>query len=85
MSYIEPLLPAMAQANAVLSSAQKEQLMEVFVRNRSTVRLNPSDIGMSGRMDWEAVVAQTGGILSPVQHAVLKSYASQRRSSRSSP
>ena len=82
MSFVEPLLPAFASANAPLSPQQAGQLVHVFAASARHVQANRTDIGTTGSMDWDAVVAQAGGILTPPQLTALQTYANQRKSGR---
>jgi hypothetical protein len=84
MGYVEPLMSECAAANVPLSSQQAEQMLAIFGANARSVRANPTDIGMTGSMDWDAVVAQAAAILTPPQVATLQTHASRRKSTQRS-
>jgi len=74
VAYVEPLLPAFVSARVPLSPQQAEQLLPVFAANSRRVQADRTDIGTTGTMDWPGVIAQSGGILTPEQLAVLQAY-----------
>lgn len=78
LSYVEPMLPVFASADAPLSSAQADALVQAFAQNHRTVRMHPSDISMTGFVDWNAIATQAAGFLSPKQADLLRSYAEKK-------
>lgn len=79
VAYVEPAQAELVRANLPLSPAQAEGLLMVFSRNARSVQARPTDIGTTGLMDWDGVVAQAGTWLSPAQLAVLRSYVARPR------
>ena len=78
VSFVDPLLPSFSLAHAPLSAPQVDQLAQVIAQHHHSVRLKPTDIGTVTRVDWAAVVASAGAILSPAQLTLLQNYASHQ-------
>ncbi len=85
VAYVEPMLSAFVSANVPLSPQQADQMLQVFTENSRQVQARSMDIGTTGSLDWDAVVAQASGTLTPAQFATLRTYASQRKSEQRLP
>lgn len=79
MIFVEPALPAFAAAGVPLTEPQSEQLLQVFAQCMRHVQARPTDIGTTGHMDWDAVVARAESVLTPEQLTVLRRIAASRR------
>lgn len=78
VAYVEPLLPAFAAAQLPLEAAQVERLTALVMTHQEHYRAAPSDLGMSVRVDWPAVIATAAEVLSPAQLDVLRAQAARR-------
>jgi hypothetical protein len=76
------LLPRFASSASPLSDAQMSELVRVVAANDHPERISPMDIGSRAKIDWDAVVAQSRGVLTPSQLALLENYASGQRTAR---
>ncbi|HUR56128.1 MAG TPA: sigma-70 family RNA polymerase sigma factor [Opitutaceae bacterium] len=77
--YVEPVEADLAAAKVPLSSQQAEQLLQVFAANDRYVQARPTDIGTTGVMNWDAVLAQAATLLTPAQVTALQTHASRRK------
>lgn len=82
VGYVEPVLAALSSAGASLSPTQTDQLQEIFVRSARHLQARPTDIGTTLQMDWDAVVAQARGLLTPAQFSVLETHAARRKTTQ---
>lgn len=79
MTYVEPLLPAFANAAVPLTPAQAETLVPLFSANIKTYLAHPTDVSHTGVIDWDAIVTQAAPLLSPAQLAVLQTHAAREK------
>jgi RNA polymerase sigma factor (sigma-70 family) len=84
MVYVEPAQAELTKAGMSLSTNQSERLLAIFAANARHIQAHPTDIGTTGDMDWNAVIAQAAAVLSPAQLTTFQAYA-QRRASASHP
>jgi RNA polymerase sigma factor (sigma-70 family) len=80
LAFIEPMLPIFTAANAALAQQQVDGLVRAFEANRRSIRANPTDLGTTGVMDWDGVVAEARGILTPTQLSLFEAHVNRRKS-----
>lgn len=85
MGYVEPVQSELARANVPLSPGQAEQLLAIFAANTRYVQAQPTDIGTTAVIDWDGVVTQCDGILTPPQIAALQTHARRRQPAQRPP
>jgi len=78
-AFVQPIMPGFSAAGAALTDAQTEQMVRIVAANDHPVRLSPSDVGSESRIDWDSVLAEAAGILTPPQRAVLQSWANLQK------
>lgn len=78
MAFIDPLVPDFNRASDPLSESQSAQLAQVFQTSRTTSRANPTDIGLTWKTDWPAVLERSKTFLTPRQHEILAQQAARR-------
>jgi hypothetical protein len=77
-AFITPLTPFFSAASVPLSADQANHLVRIISSNDHPTKLKPTDIGTESRIDWESVQVETGGLLTPAQIAVLKTYVNRQ-------
>lgn len=80
MAFIDPIAPYFERASAPLAESQRAKLAHVFDTSRSTARANPSDISLTWKTDWPAVLERAKEFLTPRQHEILADHAARRSS-----
>jgi RNA polymerase sigma factor (sigma-70 family) len=81
-AFVDPMTSMFSSANMPLSSEQTELLVSVVANNDHPIKLRPTDIGTESQIDWDSVLAQAEGMLSPAQMTVIKAYAGLRKSAK---
>lgn len=81
MGFVDPIVPYFERANVPLAEAQRAKLAQVFDTSRTIARANPTDIGLTWKTDWPAVLERAKEFLTPRQQEILAEHAA-RRSSR---
>ncbi len=78
LSFVEPLAPKFAAANAALSAAEAARLVDLVAAHHRSERVNATDLGTRSRIDWAGVAQQAPAFLSPAQVAVLREHAASQ-------
>lgn len=81
-AFVDPMIPMFSSANMPLSQEQGEFLVSVVANNDHPQKLQPTDIGSQSQIDWDSVLAQAKGILSPEQMTIIEAYAGLRKSTK---
>ncbi|MBC7369282.1 MAG: hypothetical protein H7343_21150 [Undibacterium sp.] len=81
-AFVEPMSDMFAVANAPLSSEQAGQLVRALDANKQLRKVKPTNIGSEITMDWEAVIGQMSGALTPAQVNVIRVYADRQKTNK---
>jgi RNA polymerase sigma factor (sigma-70 family) len=70
---IQPITDGLAASDLSLTAEQMNRLNGLVEANNHPVHENPSDLGTRISIDWDSVAAESVGILTPAQVAILQS------------
>jgi hypothetical protein len=77
-AFVSPMLNDFTSAAAPLSDAQFTQLTEVIAANDHPHQRTSTDVGNESSIDWQNVLSQAAGFLTPGQLAVIRARAGHR-------
>lgn len=80
--FVEPMSDMFSKINAPLSADQTQQLVRSLDTNKQQRKAKPTDIGSTLTMDWDAVINQMSGTLSPVQVNVIRVYGDRQKADK---
>ncbi len=80
--FVEPLGDLLAVANAPLSSEQTEKLVRALDARKQLQKAKPTDIGSAISIDWDAVIGDMSGTLTPAQVNVIRVYAEREKAKK---
>lgn len=81
-AFVEPMNDLFSVANAPLSSEQTEHLVRALDANKQLKKAKPTDIGSTMEMNWEGVIGQMSGALTPAQVNVIRVYAEREKAKK---
>jgi hypothetical protein len=82
VAFVEPMSDLFTAANAGLSSEQAEKLIRVLDANKQMKKAKLTDIGSTITMDWDTVIGQMSGTLTPAQLSVVRIYADRQKANK---
>ena len=82
VAFVEPMSDMFAVANAPLTPEQTEQLVRALDANKQLTKVKPTNIGSEISMNWDAVIGQMSGTLTPTQVNVIRVYADRQKANK---
>lgn len=81
-AFVEPMSDMFSVINAPLSAEQTERLVRALDANKQQRKAKPTDIGSTISMNWDAVIGQMDGTLTPAQMNVIQTYANRQKAEK---
>jgi hypothetical protein len=69
---LQPVTDGLTASNLSLTDQQASRLESIVQANNHPIHEHPTDISSKIAIDWDAVVAESNGILTPDQMAILQ-------------
>jgi RNA polymerase sigma factor (sigma-70 family) len=80
MGWVEPLNAYFSASAVALTDVQAEELTQLFAANDHPTKIVATDLGDESTIDWDALVAESTRILTPVQQAIIAGRAVEMKS-----